>query len=347
MTKNPGKSFSKKPLYYVMASVLLLAAVLAAAYAWIDRTPALPAGAQLEPVIIANLTYPGTCPVIVAQAKGYFTREGILVTLLPYTSGKAVLDAVFRGQANLGTTGDLPVMFAAMNRQPLSVVATLGTAQNEFGIIGRKDKGVVTPANLKGKRIGVTLRSGAHFFLDAFLTRQKLSESEVKVRDLKPEELSEALANGAIDAASTWQPYLGSLQTQLGGNGSIFFSEGTYDVALSFVGTQDYVANHPETIKKTLRALVGAARFCGDNPDAASELVAQALKMSAADLKEIWPEYRFNVTLDQSLLLALEDESRWAIKNKLTDRADMPNYLNHINFDPLQAVTPAAVTVIH
>ena len=103
----------------------------------------------------------------------------------------------------------------------------------------------------------------------------------------------------------------------------------------------------PETIKKVLRALIRAGRFCKDTPDASREIVAEAFKIDAAGLKELWPQYRFNVTLDQSLLLALEDESRWAIRNKLTSRTDMPNYLNYFYLDALQAVSPAAVTVIH
>ncbi|UUZ64709.1 hypothetical protein LP414_22215 [Polaromonas sp. P1(28)-13] len=71
------------------------------------------------------------------------------------------------------------------------------------------------------------------------------------------------------------------------------------------------------------------------------------MKLDVAELKALWPQYRFNVTLDQGLLLALEDESRWAIRNKLTDRTDMPNYLNHVYLDALKAVSPTAVTVIH
>ena len=76
-------------------------------------------------------------------------------------------------------------------------------------------------------------------------------------------------------------------------------------------------------------------------------LLAGAIRMSAADLKVLWPQYRFNVMLDQSLLLALEDELRWAIRNTLVDGVDMPNYLNHVSLDALKAVSPAAVTVIH
>ena len=35
------------------------------------------------------------------------------------------------------------------------------------------------------------------------------------------------------------------------------------------------------------------------------------------------------------------------IKNKLTSTTDMPNYLNYLYLDALEAVRPAAVTVIH
>lgn len=341
------KLFSGKISIYATAGVLIVAALLAGAYMWMARTtPAQPGGA-LESVTVAYFVHPGSCSITVAQAKGYFAGEGILVTTQLYPSGKAALESIFRGQAHLAMSGDVPIMFAAMSGQPVSIVATIAMAENDLGIVGRKDRGIATPASLKGKRIGVTLGTAGHFFLDEFLTRQKLSASEVKVRDLQPDDLADALAKGGIDAASIWQPTLGALQTQLGGNGTAFLSTGIYDMALNLAATRDYVSGHPETIKKVLRALIRADRFCKDTPDAAREIIAEGFKTDAAGLKELWPQYRFNVTLDQSLLLTLEDESRWAIRNKLTGRTDMPNYLNYIYLDALQAVSPAAVTIIH
>jgi NitT/TauT family transport system substrate-binding protein len=71
------------------------------------------------------------------------------------------------------------------------------------------------------------------------------------------------------------------------------------------------------------------------------------MKPEIAKLTELWPSYRFNVALDQSLILALEDETRWAIKSKLTGRTDTPNYLDYIYLGGLQSVAPSAVTIIH
>src|SRR5713101_1639439 len=347
MTQETTKPFSGKTSIYAIAGLLIVAAVVVGGYAWIARTSPSHPAAPLEHVTIANTRYAGMCPIYVAKDKGYFASEGLVVAIQPHNSGTASLDAAFRGQSDLGTAADVPIMFAAMNGQPVSIVATISTAEKDLGIIGRKDKGIATPASLKGKRVGVTLGTAGHFVLDAFLTRERLSASQIEVRDLKPEQLSEAFANGDIDAASTWQPILGALQTQLGANGTVFLATDIYDLAGNLAGSRDYVASHPETIKKVLRAVVRGARFCKDAPDSAREIVAKAMPTDATKLKEFWASYRFNIALDQSLVLALEDETRWAIKNKLTGRTDMRNYLNYVYLDALEAVAPAAVTVIH
>jgi NitT/TauT family transport system substrate-binding protein len=330
-------------------SWLLAAAVLlVGAYAWFSRPARVPIpAAPAERVRIANIRYPGSCPVFAADAMGYFAAEGIAATVNHLTSGKLALDGILQGQAEFAVNGDLPIMFAVMDRQPISVVATIATAENDLGIVGRRDRGIAIAADLKGKRIGVTMRTGAEFVLDVILTHQKLSDGDVTLRELKPEELSAALANGDIDAASTWQPYLGTLRSQLGSNASVFLSGGIYDTTLNLVATQSYIANHSNTLKKVLRGLMRGAQFCRDTPAEAQKLVSEAMKPDTVDLKEVWPSYRYNVTLDQSLILALEDETRWAQRNKLTTRTDVPNYLNHIHLQALQDVAPAAVTVIH
>jgi NitT/TauT family transport system substrate-binding protein len=347
MAQESSKQSIGKVWVYALAGALGGVALLAVGYAWMSRkAPAPPAG-PLEPVTIANIMYGGACPVLAAQQEGYFKNEGVAVTVQAFTSGKAALDAVFRGQAQLGTTGDIPTMFAVMAGKPAAVVATIATAENDLGIIGRKDRGITSGASLKGKRVGVTLGTNGHFVLDAFLNQQLLTPDQVTARNLKPEQMVDALLNGDVDAVSTWQPLLGTLQAKLGRNGTVFPSQGLYDVSFNLVGARDYVRSHPETIKKILRALIHAGQFCMEAPDAARVIVARGTKTNAQSLKDLWPAYRFKVQLDQSLLVALEDESRWAIKNKLTDKADIPNYLDHLYLDALEAVAPTAVTVIH
>lgn len=348
MAEKAARVFATAATRYGVIGALSLVALLAAGYAWIARTPLEQSVLPSKPVTIAiNSRYVGTGLVFIAQAKGYFAKEGLDVTLQPYTTGKTALDVVLAGRADLATVADIPIMFAVTKGQPVSIIATIATVEKDPGIIGRKDKGVLTLADLNGKRIGVTLGTSGHFVLDTFLIRQKLSTDDVTLRDLQPQELADALLRGDVDAVATWEPYLGALRTQLGVNGMIFYSQGIYELPWNLAGTRHYVVNHPETLKKLLRALVRAEQFYKEDPNAARQIIANAINEKLENLLEVWPTYRFNVTLNQSLLLVLEDETRWAIKNSLIARSDMPNYLDHLYLDALKAVKPRSVTVIH
>jgi NitT/TauT family transport system substrate-binding protein len=210
MTEKPERF----PVKGAVIGTLILAAVLAASYAWIARTPPEQPSGPLEPMTIAiNAHYTGTGLVFVAHVKGYFANEGLNVTLQPHTTGKTALDMALEGRADLATVADIPIMFAVTKGQPVSIVATISTVEKDPGIIGRKDKGILTLASLNGKRIGVTLGTSGHFVLDAFLIRQKLSTDDVTLLDQKPEEHADALMKGDIDAVATWEPYLGMLRT--------------------------------------------------------------------------------------------------------------------------------------
>lgn len=327
---------------------ILVAATLSINYAGGLLTNVTSPAGPLEQITIAtNTSYAGTCPIIVAQEKGYFVKEGINAVVQAHFSGKASMEAVFQGQANLGTVADIPIMFAGMNSRPVAVIATIFKTEKDHGIVGRRDRGVSTPASLKGKRIGVALSTSAHFTLEAFLNRQKLAANEVTMQNYKPEELTKALEQGEVDAVATWEPFMDTLMTRLGSNGVVFYGEDVYESLYNVVGMRDFIANRPETIKKVLRALAQGVRFCRDSPDAARELVSGIVKSDTRYMKAAWPSYRFAVALDQGLILALEDEARWAIKNKLTSNTDVPNYLNYIYLDGLEAVNPSAVTITH
>jgi NitT/TauT family transport system substrate-binding protein len=63
-------------------------------------------------------------------------------------------------------------------------------------------------------------------------------------------------------------------------------------------------------------------------------------------LDEIWDSFNFRVTLEQALLVSLENQAAWAAKRKITDARDVPNFLDFIYIDGLSAVKPSAITII-
>ena len=47
----------------------------------------------------------------------------------------------------------------------------------------------------------------------------------------------------------------------------------------------------------------------------------------------VWQQNRFSLTLDQSLVLAMEDEARWMIANNLTNATAVPDFRQYIYTD--------------
>jgi NitT/TauT family transport system substrate-binding protein len=339
---------AKRTVQRVTAALLLLAALGAAAWWWQGGAAGPGSAVPLEQVVVAtNTGYVAMCPILAAQQQGYFARHGIAAQVQPHTSGKAALQAALDGRAQLATVADIPIMFAVVEHTPVTVVATYFRAERDHGIVGRKDRGVTAPASLKGKRVGVTLSTSSHFVLNAFLNRQHLAAADVTMVNLKPEEFGAALLRGDVDAVSGWEPYLDAVLKQLGANGVMFDAEDLYEIPYNIAGGQEYVRSHPETIKKLLRALIEGNRYCAEQPQAAQAMTGAVLKSGSDKWRELWPTYRFAVSLDQALLVALEDQTRWAMANSLVAQGAVPNFLTALDYRPLKTVAPAAVTVIH
>jgi NitT/TauT family transport system substrate-binding protein len=61
---------------------------------------------------------------------------------------------------------------------------------------------------------------------------------------------------------------------------------------------------------------------------------------------KIWQEHQFSLSLDQSLITAMEDEARWMITNNLTNATAIPDFRNYIYTKGLNNVKPESVNII-
>jgi ABC-type nitrate/sulfonate/bicarbonate transport system substrate-binding protein len=299
-----------------------------------------------EKITLAYTTIPNAALVQVALKKGYFTTEGLAVSPQRHLFGKAAVDSLLEGKADLATAAETPFVFAVMKGAKIFVLASIETATKNEAIMARIDRGIKNPQDLKGKRIGVTPGTGGEFFLASFLTINGLEGKDIRAVDMPPEAMVEALLTGRVDAVACWNPNLVTLRKELGGRGIIFYAESAYTETFLLAGNQDFVRKNPGAIGKVLKALVRAETFVREDPIAARAIVTEETGMDAALLAEIWPVFDYRVRLEQSLLLTLEDVSRWAIRNGHVKQRKVPNYLDYIYLDGLTAVKPEDLRVI-
>ena len=306
-----------------------------------DRTDHPP-----EKVTIAYSATATTVLAQVAQVNGYFLQEGVEVTPHLHPYGKPALDDLFAGNADFATVAETPIMFAIMQGMKIAVIATIQTSSTGNAIMARRDKGILTLEDLKGKKIATTFGTTTDFFLDAILGINGISRNDIEIVNLKAQGMADALLQGDIDAVSTGPTYTAMMRRKFGDLVTIFQDTDIYRWTFNVVGTQQFIQKNPDTVKKILRALVKAEEFVRENPADAQKIVSDFSEIELGLVRDIWADSSFAATLDQALLLSLEDESQWAINNGLTEARKIPNYLDYVYLDGLKSVKPDAVRIV-
>lgn len=303
------------------------------------------ASKKVEPLVLAVTPWPGSAALYVAWGKGFFKEEGIDATLDPYISGHLGLDAVLSGKANLATVGDTPLARAAIAGKPVAIVATLCEINRAVLVVARKDRGISSRRDLRGKKVGVVAGTTADFFLHIFLATSYIQPSEVRIVHLQAERVVDALVAGEVDAVSTWSPHTIAARDELGENAAILEDPTIYKMTWNLAAGREFALSHGEVIGRVLRAIVRANGFILKQPGEAHAITSKNLGRERALFEREWADYAFTATLDQSLLLNLEDQARWMIGRAAGSGSGPPNFMDFIYTDGLKSIQPAAVGI--
>jgi NitT/TauT family transport system substrate-binding protein len=302
--------------------------------------------APLETIIIAAALIPHASLVHLAAAEGYFAREGLAVTLQPHDIGKQALNAVITGKADLGTCAEGPLVFAALHGERIAVLATIANSTKATAVLAWRGSGIATAKDLAGKRVGLLRGTSAEFFLDTLLVRNEVDRDAVRIVETRQDEMRGALERGEMDAVATWIPGLATLQEQLGDKVLSFHAEDVYSETFNLASRTEFAQQRPEAVKKVLRALLRAEALFRDEPEKARRVEAKALEGDPTQVGAMLGLFDFRVRLDQSLVVLMEEEARWAIHAGLVPKQEMPNVLAAIAPEPLLAVRSGAVGLI-
>lgn len=326
---------------------LVAAALVLAAAAWsVGRDPS-PAPAAVEKLSIAVPDVPHAGLLHIAVERGHFAAEGLDVSIVPASHGKAALEHLRQGKADLAAAAEVVFLLAVIRGDPLAAVASVASAAADNAIVARRDRGIAGPRDLAGKKIGVTFGTSGEYFLWAFLVNHRLAPQGVTLVDLPPGRIAAALADGSVDAVATWAPLSLAARTALGDKAAYFTATDAYTLSFFLGGRGDFVRAHPQALQKLLRALLRAEQFMLTQPEAALTLVAKRLNVEAEALRPAWNEFIFRVDLRQSQLVTLEAQARWAMERGHVATGPAPNLLPHLYLDTLLAVRPERVTVLH
>jgi NitT/TauT family transport system substrate-binding protein len=338
MKKNPIFAF-----IIVLAVIAVLVLVIYGVWQTGAKKESLPP--TMEQVVIGMEPNQVNSLIIIADDQDFFTANGINVTIRNYPSGAAAMEGLTSGESNIATATEFVLVGKAIMNTPVSTFASIDRFQ-QIHVLGRKDRGIENISDLKGKRIGVPKKTAGEFYLGRFLLLHGMGMRDVALVNVPPQQSADAITNGSVDAIVAWQPNVRTIESRLM-NGTVTWpAQSGQDAYCIVIATDNWTSAHPDTIDRFVKAIRQSESYIDRHPDEARTIVQRRLKYDKEFMGMIWQEHQFSLSLDQSLITAMEDEARWMITNNLTNVTAIPDFRNYIYTKGLNTVKPESVNII-
>lgn len=218
---------------------------------------------------------PAFAPFQLAKAKGYYDAAGLDVTFQVGKGGADVAKQVAVGNADLGGgIGDTPLIVRA-NGLSVKGVAVLGS-KALTQITWRKDAGIASMADLKGKSVGVlSFKDTTYYNLLAVLADAGLSKDDVNIQAVGPGGMIKLMISGDIQAISgvpEWTAAIrgAGVEVEVVPINNIFPA-----MAQAILTSDDTIRNRPDVVKGFVSATIKAYKdVIADPAQAAKDYVA-------------------------------------------------------------------------
>ena len=254
-----------------LAGLAAAAAILAAAG---------PAAAQETPVAIGISGWTGFAPLTLAKEAGLFKKLGLDVSIKKIPQKDRHL-AIASGDIQCAaTTVETWVVWNA-NGVATTQIFQLDKSYGADGMVVKPS--VAKIAELKGKTVAASAPGTAPYFTLAWMLKKNgLSVKDVKVVNLEPQAAANAMiaGNQDIDAAMTYEPYLGAVRAKPEA-GKIIATTLDYPMVMDTFGcTPKFLKENPKAAKALADGYFAALDMIKADPKKSFEIMGADVKQS-------------------------------------------------------------------
>ncbi|KPU46180.1 putative aliphatic sulfonates-binding protein precursor [Oxobacter pfennigii] len=245
-----------------------------------SSTPAPTVEADQSKDFVLRIGYGGSlceAPLHMAYEKGYFEEEGLKVELTKLAPG-TIFDAVTANQVDAGFSLLASLVQPLSNGLPVKITTGLHTGCDK--VLAKKDSGITSPADFKGKKVGVpSMTSSPIIFTKRVLADNGIGvgvqNSEVEFVVYSTTDLPIALENGAVDAIAMNDPTATIAANEYDLN-VVFDSalDAPYkdQYCCSAFVRENIVTDYPDIAAKYTRAMQKASAWVQENQDEAAKI---------------------------------------------------------------------------
>ena len=266
---------------------------------------ALTAGFGLTPAAAADVTirqgYQTNVwgmPTYYLMRSGLLEKHGIAFEEFAVPSGNLTMQQMVARQVDMGTYAG-PSFLIGHDKGGLIAIAQIETVGATGAMVVRKELGIKTIAELKGKKIAnQTGSSIGNIFIDQVCPANGLKKGEFQEVRMDVNNMIAAMAAKTVDAMINIEPYVSIAEAE--GLGTPIMDLSKYDpVPVFMAATPDFVEKQPDAIVAYLKAWLDVKRDFQENPKKAADVIYSFFTSKGYDMKpEVFAKAMGRVTVD-------------------------------------------------
>lgn len=332
----------KKPIAAIAVIALI---ALAGIGAWHFTSLSKSYSGPTESISLGGLVSDANIMLYTAEDQHFFAANGVNFTFKTYGTGLETINDLLNKKLDIAGSAEYPFVAKAFEEDNISIIASISKSYIVY-FVGLNSRGIRNVSDIKGKRIGLPVGTIQEFYLGRFLDLHGMSIRDVTLVNMHPGQAGSAIANGSVDAVVIWEPFVSRILEQHP-NGTISWSVQSSQAVYSIlICRNDWIKQHPDLVRRFLNSLAQADGYMALHPADAKAILQKRYRYDDAYVERVWPKNQFSLSLDQSLVTALEDEARWMINNNFTKEKSIPDFRDYIYLKGLDEAKPEAVNII-
>jgi taurine transport system substrate-binding protein len=237
---------------------------------------------QTLPLRIGYQTGDINVQLMYAINTGLFEKTKIDAKLVPFPAGPAMLPALAASELDLAWMGEFPVVTGYSNGMGIEIVMMERIDTTNVRLVVNAATGAQTVADLKGKKVGVSVGSTSHHHFLRALAQAGLKQEDVTLVNLTPANMPPAYLAGQIDAALTWEPNIGIIEKA---GGKVLATTESLNMITGgvWVARSAFSKENPEAMQRFLKAWAEAMAAYRADPRNTRQYEAKRVNLSLDD----------------------------------------------------------------
>jgi sulfonate transport system substrate-binding protein len=151
----------------------------------------------------------GSIALVLAKEQGLLEKRfpATHVQWIEFPAGPQMLEALNIGALDVGSTGDIPPLFAQAAGADLLYIGAEPAKPQAETLLVAADSPLHQVADLKGKKVAFQKGSSSHNLILRALNHAGLQYTDIQPVYLSPADARAAFEQGSVDAWAIWEPY--------------------------------------------------------------------------------------------------------------------------------------------